>query len=104
MELLSSETLAKLYSSCDIFLCPSVEDNGPMMINEAVLSGCAIVSFDVGVSQDLVSDINGYLAENFNDYDLFLGLRSLLNCDLEVLSSSFYEKLGIKSFNQKSNL
>ena len=86
--IVSSEKLAKIYSSSDIFLCPSVEDNGPMMINEAVLSGCAIVSFNVGVSQDLVTAKNGYLAENFNDYDLFLGLKSLLNCDLAIFNEA----------------
>ena len=98
--IVSSETLSKLYSSCDIFLCPSVEDNGPMMINEAVLSGCAIVSFDVGVSQDIVSDKNGYLAENFNEYDLFLGLKSLLNCDLDIYHQAS-RKLGINHLTKK---
>ena len=98
--IVNSEKLAKLYSSCNIFLCPSVEDNGPMMINEAVLSGCSIVSFNVGVSQDLVSNINGYLAENFNDYDLFLGLRSLLNSNLEVLQKASRE-IGIKYLTKK---
>ena len=99
-EIVNSEKLAKLYSSCDIFLCPSVEDNGPMMINEAVLSGCSIVSFNVGVSQDLVSNINGYLAENFNDYDLFLGLRSVLNSNLETLQKASRE-IGIKYLTKK---
>ena len=98
--IVNSEKLAKLYSSCDVFLCPSVEDNGPMMINEAVLSGCSIVSFNVGVSQDLVSNINGYLAENFNDYDLFLGLRLLLNSNLEVLQKASRE-IGIKYLTKK---
>ena len=98
--IVNSEKLAKLYSSCDVFLCPSVEDNGPMMINEAVLSGCSIVSFNVGVSQDLVSNINGYLAENFNYYDLFLGLRSVLNSDFETLQKASRET-GIKYLTKK---
>ena len=95
-----SDRLANLYSACDIFLCSSVEDNGPMMINEAVLSGCAIVSFNVGVSQDLVSNQNGYLAENFNDYDLFLGLKSVLNSDLLVPHEAS-RKIGLKYLTKK---
>ena len=98
--ILSSDILAELYSSSDIFLCPSVEDNGPMMINEAVLSGCAIVSFNVGISQDLVSSKNGYLAENFNEHDLFLGLKTLLNSDIQTLNKTSRE-IGMKYLTKK---
>lgn len=93
--IVSSDVLAELYSSSDIFLCSSVEDNGPMMINEAVLSGCAIVSFNVGVSQDFVSSENGYLAENFNEHDLFLGLKKVLNSDMLYLNKTSRE-IGMK--------
>ena len=96
----SSTVLAKLYSCSDIFLCPSVEDNGPMMINEAVMSGCAIVSFNVGVSQDLVSIKNGYLAKNFNEHDLFLGLKKILNSDMIYLNKSSRE-IGMKCLTKK---
>ena len=98
--IVSSDVLADLYSSSDIFLCPSVEDNGPMMINEAVLSGCAIVSFNVGVSQDLVSSENGYLAENFNEHDLFLGLKKVLNSDMLYLNKTSRE-IGMKYLTKK---
>ena len=98
--IVSSDVLAELYSSSDIFLCPSVEDNGPMMINEAVLSGCAIVSFNVGVSQDFVSSENGYLAENFNEHDLFLGLKKVLNSDMLSLNKTSRE-IGMKYLTKK---
>ena len=98
--IVSSDVLAELYSSSDIFLCPSVEDNGPMMINEAVLSGCAIVSFNVGVSQDFVSSENGYLAENFNEHDLFLGLKKVLNSDMLNLNKTSRE-IGMKYLTKK---
>ena len=98
--IVSSNVLAELYSSSDIFLCSSVEDNGPMMINEAVLSGCAIVSFNVGVSQDLVSSENGYLAENFNEHDLFLGLKKVLNSDMLYFSKTSRE-IGMKYLTKK---
>lgn len=98
--IVSSNVLAELYSSSDIFLCSSVEDNGPMMINEAVLSGCAIVSFNVGVSQDFVSSENGYLAENFNEHDLFLGLKKVLNSDMLYFSKTSRE-IGMKYLTKK---
>ena len=70
------------------------------MINEAVLSGCAIVSFNVGISQDLVSSKNGYLAENFNEHDLFLGLKTLLNSDIQSLNKTSSE-IGTKYLTKK---
>ena len=70
------------------------------MINEAVLSGCAIVSFNVGVSQDFVSSENGYLAENFNEHDLFLGLKKVLNSDMLSLNKTSRE-IGMKYLTKK---
>lgn len=46
----------KTYAAADLFICPSVEDSGPMMINESVMSGTPVVSFDMGVAKDLVID------------------------------------------------
>lgn len=47
-----------IYNLADVFICPSVEDAGPMMINEAIISGLPVISFRVGVASDLI--INGY--------------------------------------------
>lgn len=47
-------SLAILYQAADLFVCPSVEDSGPMMINESIMSGTPVVSFEMGVAPDLV--------------------------------------------------
>ncbi|HEV2815929.1 MAG TPA: glycosyltransferase [Allosphingosinicella sp.] len=46
--------LAEAYAAADLFVSPSIEDSGPMMVNEAVMSGTPVVSFPIGVALDLV--------------------------------------------------
>lgn len=47
---------SRTYAAADLFICPSVEDSGPMMINESIMSGTPVASFDMGVAKDLVVD------------------------------------------------
>lgn len=49
-----SEALADAYAAADVFVCPSIEDSGPMMVNEALMSGTPVAAFPVGVVEDLV--------------------------------------------------
>ena len=49
--------LALMYQAADMFVCTSIADSGPMMINESIMCGTPVVTFDIGVAQDLV--ING---------------------------------------------
>lgn len=49
--------LALAYQAADMFICSSIEDAGPMMINESIMCGTPVVAFDMGVAKDLV--ING---------------------------------------------
>lgn len=56
-----------LYNLADGFICSSIEDAGPMMINEALMSGVPVIAFKVGVAEDLIVDqINGFLAEKIS--------------------------------------
>jgi glycosyltransferase involved in cell wall biosynthesis len=48
---------ASTYAAADLFICPSVEDSGPMMINESIMSGTPVAAFEMGVAVDLV--VNG---------------------------------------------
>jgi glycosyltransferase involved in cell wall biosynthesis len=53
---LPQKELAKLYSSCDIFLCPSDYEGLGMPAMEAMACGCAVVTFDTGGSRDYAFD------------------------------------------------
>jgi len=75
-------SLAAGYQAADIFVNASVEDAGPMMINESLLCGTPVVSFDMGVAADLVhTDKTGYRARLRDSEDMADGLRRLLEMD-----------------------
>lgn len=76
------EKLATAYQAADIYVNASVEDSGPMMINEALLCGTPVVSFEMGVAIDLVhTDQTGYRARLKDEQDMANGLRKILQLD-----------------------
>ncbi len=52
----SNDELAQLLSKASIYVCASIEDSGPTMINQAMMCGTPVVSFEMGVALDLVHD------------------------------------------------
>ena len=85
----SNQTLIKAYNAADLFLCPSIEDSGPMMINESIMCGTPVVSFEMGVSLDLVSNKSGYLAKIKDPNDMAYGIELVLfHYNLKELSNN----------------
>jgi glycosyltransferase involved in cell wall biosynthesis len=79
------DSLSAAYQAADVFVSPSVEDAGPMMINEALLCGTPVVSFDMGVAADLVhSGQTGYRATLRDARDMAEGLRRVLELSDEA--------------------
>jgi glycosyltransferase involved in cell wall biosynthesis len=71
--------LASLYRSADVYICPSLDDAGPMMIPEAMLCGTPVVAFEMGGAPDLiVNDTTGYMAALGDADDLAQGLFRVL--------------------------
>jgi glycosyltransferase involved in cell wall biosynthesis len=71
--------LALAYQAADIFVCPSVEDAGPMMIPESMLCGTPVVAFNTGGAPDLVDTMRtGYLASYKDSTDLAKGIHTLI--------------------------
>jgi glycosyltransferase involved in cell wall biosynthesis len=72
--------LALAYRAADVFVCPSVEDSGPMMINESMMSGTPVVSFEMGVATDLiVPGVTGEMAKLYDTAALAEGVRRVLS-------------------------
>ena len=72
---LSFEDLFKAFCASDLFVCPSVEDSGPMMLNYSFLANIPVVAFEMGVALDLVEHkVNGYIAKIFNIEDYCNGI------------------------------
>ena len=72
-------TLAKAYAAADVFACPSIEDSGPMMINESIMSGTPVVAFKMGVAEDLIQNgVTGFIAELGDIVGFSDGLKNVL--------------------------
>ena len=77
-----SAMLAKAYAVADVLACPSVEDSGPMMINESMMSGTPVVAFRMGVADDLIEDgASGAIATLGDARAFAAGLQSVLLWD-----------------------
>lgn len=86
----NSYGIASAYQAADVFLCPSIEDSGPMMVNQSLMCGTPVVSFEMGVALDLVkSGKTGYIAELKDSNDLAQGLYDILS-----LNTSDYKKIS----------
>jgi glycosyltransferase involved in cell wall biosynthesis len=72
-------TMAKYYAASDVYLFPSLADNCPLSVLEAMSSGLAVVTFKTGGIPELVQHMkNGYIAEAGNITDLVNGLNNLI--------------------------
>lgn len=76
---LSHKQMARVFQAVDVFISPSIEDSGPMMVNQSIMSGTPVVSFEIGVALDLViTGKTGYRAKLKDSNDLALGIKYLL--------------------------
>lgn len=68
-------SLAQLYSAADIFVLPSLQENLPYTVMEAMACGTPCVAFNQGGVPDLIDHKrNGYLAQLFDPSDLARGI------------------------------
>jgi glycosyltransferase involved in cell wall biosynthesis len=76
------ETLSKYMSASDILLFPSLADNCPLIILEAMACELPIVTFDTGGIPELVQHLeNGYISKYEDTEDLIRGVNYILNLD-----------------------
>ncbi len=89
--LANNEELAEAFQASDLYICPSIEDSGPMMINQAVMCGIPLVTFNMGVAMDLViNGSTGYRAKLMDTNDLAKGIEIMLALDKET-----YQKYAV---------
>ena len=74
------EELAELYSLADVFVSPTIEDNLPNTIMEALACATPVVAFNTGGVPDMVTHLqNGYLANYKSATDFAAGINYVLN-------------------------
>ena len=75
----SQDDLPIVYSSADMFICPSREDNLPNTIMESLSCATPVVGFDVGGIPDMVEHlVSGYIAKAEDVEDLAKGMQYVL--------------------------
>jgi glycosyltransferase involved in cell wall biosynthesis len=102
---LSHNDLPKAFQAADIFASPSIEDSGPMMINQSLMCGTPVVSFEVGVALNLVHNgITGYKAKKFDCVEFADGLLSLLLLDKDSYEniSKACRQMGLDKFSLRA--
>lgn len=52
-------SLALAYCAADVFVSASLEDAGPMMVNESLACGTPVAAFDIGTAADVVRPLRG---------------------------------------------
>jgi glycosyltransferase involved in cell wall biosynthesis len=72
-------SLALLYSAADVFVAPSLEDNLPNTVLEAIACGTPAAAFSLGGMPDMIEhQQTGYLAKPLDSEDLARGISWIL--------------------------
>lgn len=98
-KLSDDSSLACLYSSADVVVAPSRQENLSNTIMEAMACGTPAVAFDIGGNGDLIDHLeNGYLAKPFEPADLAAGISWVLGdaARLTSLSEAARRKCELK--------
>ena len=78
-----------------------------MMINEAVMSGLPVISFDIGVAKDLIiNKINGYKINKISYINLANSIKKFLNLsrqDEEKMKKNS-RLIGVKYLSLKKHI
>ena len=98
-----AQKIASVYNSADLFVLPSLEDNLPNTIMEAMACGIPCVGYRVGGIPEEIDHLkNGYVAAYKDVNDLARGIYWVLNeAEYDVLSIQAIEKV-ISCYSQKA--
>jgi glycosyltransferase involved in cell wall biosynthesis len=95
---LNDDSLALVYSAADVFVAPSLQDNLPNTIIEALACGIPCVAFKIGGIPDAIDhQQNGYLAQPFDVEDLAKGISWVL------ADEDYYQKLRCQAREKAEN-
>lgn len=89
---LCTEDLILAYNASSVFFCPSINDSGPSMVNQAMACSTPVIAFNQGTAIDVIeNELNGFKAELY---------------DTDTLSEAFVKilRMGCAQYqNLKSN-
>ena len=91
-----SKKIANIYNACDLFVLPSLSENLPNTIMEAMACGVPCIGFNIGgIPEEIDHKKNGYVAEYKNADDLAKGIHWVLDeADYQQLSKEAENKVS----------
>ena len=95
-------SLEVLYSTCDVMIVPSLQENLSNAIMESLSCATPVVGFNIGGNSDMIDHkVNGYLATPFEAEDLKMGIEWVLDAEnYEVLCENARKKV-LEKFDSK---
>ena len=76
--------LPELFSLATCFVCPSVNDAGPMMVNQSLCCGTPVVGFEMGAVLQVVKDKGTGVCVKLKDSEaLANGIQDVLQMDVD---------------------
>ncbi len=102
MGFVAPENMPDIYNAADVFVTPSLQENLPNTIMEAMACGTPCVGFRIGGIPEMIDHLEtGYIAEYKNADDLAKGLFwTLFEADTKTLSANAREKT-LKAYAQE---
>ena len=96
-------SIVQIYRAADVFVLPSLSENLPNTIMEAMACGVPSIGFRVGgIPEEIDHQKNGYVAQYCDAADLARGLRWVLfEADHDELSRQAVRKV-VRSYSQSS--
>ena len=90
------QKMVQLYNAVDIYVTPSLQDNLPNTIMEALACGIPCVGFRVGGIPEMIDhQENGYVAQYKDAEDFANGILWTLSADHETLSRQARNKVMV---------
>lgn len=101
---LKEEQMTLAYAAADIFVFPSLEDNLPNMVLEALSCGKPAIAFDIGgIGEIIKNDHQGYLSPLEDEQSMIQNIIFLLSAPAKRQSMSAHCRMLIEE-NFKDNL
>ena len=92
-----------IYSACDVFILPSLEDNLPFTCLEALATGTPVVAFDAGGVPDMVRPgLTGWILPNGDSAAMGQQLKHIAKYREEAVKLGIQtRKIAIKEYSQQ---
>ncbi len=96
----NQQELAEIYSTADVFVNPTLEDNFPTTNIEALACGTPVITFRSGGSPEAINEKTGFVVEKGNMVELLNKIRAIKKVGKNNYAYHCIE-LAQKNYNDK---